>query len=106
NVFKQARIVHRDYKHWSPGEGVLVYCDPPYAGTLGYGVEFNPSEFWRVAEGWARRGAVALVSEGEAPPGWTPVAERTRKAMLEIARGKENRTRLERIFVHASTYGE
>lgn len=57
----------------------FVYCDPPYAGTTGYSTgEFNHDRFWATVEGWARLGAVVLVSEETAPGGWDCVAEKTR----------------------------
>jgi DNA adenine methylase len=62
-----------DYRDWDP-RGALVYCDPPYAGTLGYPgtPPWNPGAFWR----WAARLSASntvLVSEIAAPDGWAEV---------------------------------
>lgn len=51
-----------------PQPGLVVYCDPPYRETVGYGMEFDFDAFdARVLE-WARFGPV-YVSEYEFPHG-------------------------------------
>lgn len=60
-----------DYARLTPGPGCLVYCDPPYAGTTGYGAvgKFDSPDFWRRTQEWAHAGALVLVSEYVAPIG-------------------------------------
>lgn len=53
-----------------PGPGWVVYIDPPYKGTTGYGDRFDRAEVFRAAEAWARAGSYVLVSEAE------PLSER------------------------------
>lgn len=54
-----------------------VYCDPPYAGTAGYGVDFDHSAFWERMECWdALRDVKVFVSEYSAPNSWKPLWER------------------------------
>lgn len=79
-----ARIVQCDYRQWRPGPEAVVYCDPPYAGTTAYaGVgAWDAGEFWSLAERWAKRGAAVLVSEYEAPAGWSPVWEAVKRSCL------------------------
>lgn len=81
---KGARIVQCDYRRWAPGPDVVVYCDPPYAGTTAYdGTDgWDPEEFWATAERWARGGAAVLVSEYRAPESWTPVWSAPARASL------------------------
>lgn len=66
-----------DYRDLSDemGPGTLVYCDPPYANTLGYAGpgSFDSKAFWSVMEAWAESGARVYVSEYTAPPGWVEV---------------------------------
>jgi DNA adenine methylase len=65
--------------------GDVVYCDPPYAGTLGYkgAPAFDHERFWD----WATRlvdetHAFVFVSEFNAPPGWVPVWGKARDASM------------------------
>ena len=53
----------------------VVYADPPYAGTTGYGATgaFDSRAFWDEAAVWRAQGAVVLVSERTAPAGWHEV---------------------------------
>lgn len=55
------------YSAWNP-EGMLIYCDPPYAGTKAYSrvAKFDSAEFWARMRGWAQTNTV-LVSEYAAP---------------------------------------
>lgn len=53
-----------DYREYVHEEGDVVYCDPPYAGTAGYGREFDHEAFWQ----WCRtRDFPVYVSEYQAP---------------------------------------
>lgn len=92
-------VLCRDYRELSIPRNSVVYCDPPYAGTLGYGVEFDSASFWSTASKWASDGALVIVSEQSAPDGWKVLAERTRKHMLRVADSEENKCRREALFV-------
>ena len=53
-----------DYREYVYHDGDVVYCDPPYAGTGGYGREFDHDAFWQ----WCRtRDFPVYVSEYRAP---------------------------------------
>ena len=53
-----------DYRNYVYHDGDVVYCDPPYAGTTGYGREFDHDAFWQ----WCRtRDFPVYVSEYRAP---------------------------------------
>lgn len=44
-------------------EGAIVYCDPPYEGTVGYGYRINNfTEFWKWADKLAEKGHEVYVS--------------------------------------------
>lgn len=49
-------------------EGAIVYIDPPYQGTTGYGADLGRDEVVTLARSWARRGAVVCISEAEPIP--------------------------------------
>lgn len=99
--FRHALIRCVPYTGWNPHENVLVYCDPPYEGTLGFSGsgDFNHSEFWGTVRQWSRQGATVLVSEYSAPVDFDVFAERTRKVMLRATKDTEQEIRTERVFV-------
>ena len=102
-VLARAALSCCDYRTHTPGPGTVVYCDPPYGGTMGYDgtLDFDSAEFWRVAAGWVRDGALVLVSEQEAPADWRPVALRPRRATFRVGAGKGSQPlRQEFLFAH------
>jgi len=48
---------------------LVIYCDPPYAGTAGYDAvgPFNHWRFWRVCQAWESHGVPVFVSEIACP---------------------------------------
>lgn len=93
-----AEFHHVSYDSWSPGEGTLVYCDPPYANTTTYGAVdgFDSDRFWKVTEGWALAGATVFVSEYAAPEPWREVWSAEVKMTVDV---KDNRrTAVEKLF--------
>lgn len=102
SAFQRARILHADYQTHTPDENTLVYCDPPYADTLGYGgsSKFDSAVFWATARHWAENGTLVIVSEAVAPSGWRVLATRERKAMLRVATNEANEVRQESLFVY------
>ena len=79
-------------------EKALIYCDPPYADTVGYSEKFDTAAFWE----WCRRqslaGHVVVVSEYAAPDDFVCIWERETTIHLNN-RGKTHRQ--EKLF----TYG-
>ena len=74
-AFAAAAVIrHCGFQDWNVSADMVVYCDPPYAGTLKYRTDVDHALFWRTAEQWAHQGAAVLVSEQTAPAGWAPVA--------------------------------
>ena len=45
--------------------GSIVYIDPPYVGTTGYGHDLTREEVCTLAERWASAGALVVISEAE-----------------------------------------
>lgn len=56
------------YDQWNP-YNMLIYCDPPYAGTTVYdGVSsFNTNKFWETMYQWSKQDNTIFVSEYTAP---------------------------------------
>ena len=89
-------IVHSDYESMRAiGPGTVVYCDPPYADTVGYAGAskdtFDSERFWSTAAMWADSGASVYVSEYIAPSGWEVVAEMSRQGTLKQKHGESDR---------------
>jgi len=80
----------------------LVYLDPPYANTAGYGgtPRFDAAALWDTAREWSRRGAVVLVSEYAAPPNFVSVASQSKPSSM--AGGHRQAPRTERLYAHTS----
>lgn len=90
-------IINTDYRFHAVSNQTVVYCDPPYAGTTGYGAagDFDHAEFWATAQTWAEKGALVLVHEYSAPDGWEPVLTTYR---TEVMDRKSSGVRAEILF--------
>lgn len=92
------QISLRDYRQIQLDiSGAVVYCDPPYAQTLGYQTgEFDSDEFWRWASVASERLPV-YVSEYEAPEGWECVWSGVKRQSVTLP--SQGRTeRVEKLF--------
>lgn len=88
---RHVRFSQRDYRSIAVPRGAVIYADPPYAGTTGYGEAFDTDEFWATVERWAASGAKVFVSEYKAParfgaPVWEMTRTRDMKAHLTDAK--------------------
>lgn len=75
----------------------VIYADPPYRDTLGYGIEFDHGAFWSTVARWSALGAYVYVSEYAAPE-WAEVVFETplRVSVGTTAQGRPMAT--ERLF--------
>lgn len=92
-----------DYRDVQLPDGCVVYCDPPYAGTDGYGLHksaFDQEAFWN----WARKcERLLFISEYSAPVDFVPIDEVPHRSRLSST---TNKSVTERLFVHESRYNE
>lgn len=93
-------IRHADYRDVDTCLGDVVYCDPPYAGTLGYRAvgEFDHAEFWQTMESWHAKHAFVFVSEFAAPAGWVPVWQGQRGWSTAVAGTKAMARGVDQLF--------
>ena len=96
--FQRARLEVRDYRTLWP-RGAVIYLDPPYAGTTGYGRPFHTDEFWSIVRTWSAHNYV-FVSEYSAPRGFVAIASAHKQ--MTLAGGDHQASRTERLFVHKS----
>jgi DNA adenine methylase len=82
-----------DYRDLFIPNGSVVYCDPPYAGTTGYGRTgaFDSDEFWKWATALSRY-ATVYVSEYSAPEGWRSVWSATPRVTMRVDDNKARAT--------------
>ena len=92
-----------DYRDVQLPDGCVVYCDPPYAGTDGYGLHksaFDQEAFWN----WARKcDRLLFISEYSAPVDFVPIVELPHRSRVSAT---TNNSVTERLFVHESRYNE
>ena len=102
-ALKMATLCNLDYKQHNVTDDFLVYCDPPYRGTQGYGglPLFDSDQFWEVAESWANIGATVIVSEENAPSNWRVIASRQLKHRLKVSTTDTAEQRSEKLWMLA-----
>lgn len=95
-LIRDVTFLAGDFTNWVP-EGMLIYCDPPYAGTTNYGAfnGFDHELFWNTVRMWTEKNTV-LVSEYQAPDDFECVAEFNSRMGLTTA--GERPVRIERLF--------
>ncbi len=78
--------------------GRLIYNDPPYQSTTGYGgiEKFDSDKFWQWAREMSRNNYV-FTSEYVAPPDFTTVLEISTKTDMSNKEGKKD-ARIEKLF--------
>jgi DNA adenine methylase len=89
---------HRDYAECTP-TGYVIYCDPPYGNTTGYGAagKFDTKAFW----GWVRATAqrnVVFVSEYTAPDDIPLVDQFDKTFSMDQVNATGSTKRVERLY--------
>ena len=94
---KEAPIVVStdDYRNYVYQDGDVVYCDPPYEGTYGYGRGFDHEAFWQ----WCRtRDFPVYVSEYRAPEDFISIWCKEKRRLFNSSGLSENA--VEHLFLH------
>ena len=60
-------FIHSDYKNLEIPPNSIIYCDPPYKGTVKYKNGINHNEFWEWCRNKSKEGHAVFVSEYNAP---------------------------------------
>ncbi len=96
--------MHADYREAlaSAYKGSMVYLDPPYANTTGYGAtgSFDSGQFWSIVRKVSEEHDV-YVSEYTAPPDFKCVLEISTKTDLRSKNGV-GEPRIERLFKYGN----
>ncbi len=98
-----AKFVCRDYKDVEIPEQSVVYCDPPYKDTAGYGIKFDSAEFFDYARKLTEAGHKVFISEQQAPEDFVSIWEKPITRSLNNI--SENRLIVtEKLFIHESQF--
>lgn len=77
-------------------ENALIYCDPPYINTAGYGVDFDHSRFYD----WCRaQKELVLISEYSMPDDFIPIWIKQKSVTLCSGAAKKSE---EKLFINKS----
>lgn len=81
-----------DYRELNIPDGAVIYCDPPYMGSGGYGIEFDHEAFWE----WCRTAKNPIViSEYNAPDDFVCIGEHPLQVQFK---GQAPLLRMEKLF--------
>ena len=84
-----------DYCNYVYQDGDVVYCDPPYANTSKYTVDFDNEGFWQ----WCRtRNFPVYISEYRAPEDFISVWSREKRRLF--SRSNLSANTIEHLFLH------
>ena len=84
-----------DYRNYVYQDGDVVYCDPPYANTSKYTVDFDNEGFWQ----WCRtRNFPVYISEYRAPEDFISVWSKEKRRLFNSSNLSANA--IEHIFLH------
>ena len=97
---KGVDLICAPYQRLSIPPKSIVYCDPPYSNTVGYGQDFISKYFWVWCEALVEQGHQVFVSEYVAPPEWKVVWGKQTLNTLDIDTG--GKKGIEKLFVHRS----
>jgi len=101
SIGNRTNFFHADFMTTEPmADKMLIYCDPPYDNTTGYGAigDFDTNAFWNRVRKLSNNGHTVIVSEYVAPDDFSCVLEMSTKTDLHTRNGKE--PRIERLFKH------
>jgi len=95
----QCQIITADFLETEPRPWpIVIYADPPYAGTAGYAATgpFDHGRFWRRCAEWERLGVPVFVSEYACPVSHTEIWSRQHRRFIGGA--DKGAQRIDRLF--------
>jgi len=96
-MLNKTEFICMDYKNVVIPKGAIVYCDPPYKDTTGYGNKFNHETFWDYMRTLSKTHKV-FISEQTAPDDFKCIWEKPLTRTLD--RNKSNQFKsTEKLFI-------
>jgi len=81
DTFMKCSFSLNSYNNLKP-KNALIYCDPPYKSTTGYGdMLFDHTKFWEIMRKWSKNNVV-YISEYTAPSDFKCVSKRAKHQSL------------------------
>lgn len=94
-----AEFICKDYRDVELPDGCVVYADPPYNGTTGYGNEkFDSDVFWDYMREISKN-HIVFISEQNAPDDFVSIWERQLTRTLDVNKNNQFKA-TEKLFVH------
>ena len=94
-----AEFTCKDYREVELPDGCVVYADPPYNGTTGYGNgKFDSDAFWNYMREISKN-HIVFISEQNAPDDFIPIWERQLTRTLDVNKNNQFKA-TEKLFVH------
>ena len=94
DIVRKTDFSSKSYDEVEIPENSLIYCDPPYINTTGYGVEFDHARFYD----WCRaQKELVLISEYTMPDDFIPIWQKNKKVTLCSGSAKKA---VEKLFIH------
>ena len=100
-TLRSAEFTCLDYRDVVIPNDAIVYADPPYKDTTGYGkTEFDSDAFWDYMREISKTNLV-FISEQQAPDDFIPVWQTEFTRTLDV--NKDNQPKIvEKLFIHES----
>lgn len=96
DIVRKTDFHAKSYEEIEIPENALIYCDPPYINTKGYGVDFDHARFYD----WCReQKELVLISEYTMPEDFIPI---WRKNKCVCLCGGGTKKAEEKLFIHKS----
>lgn len=94
DIVRKTDLISKSYDEVDIPENSLIYCDPPYINTTGYGVEFDHERFYD----WCRaQKELVLISEYTMPDDFIPIWLKNKCVIL--CSGSKKKAE-EKLFIH------
>lgn len=98
-VLQNVQFVCNDYHDVVLPKGCVIYADPPYNNTTGYGNKrFDSEEFWVYARETSKE-HLMFISEQSAPDDFISIWERPLTRTLDVNKSNHFKA-TERLFIH------
>ena len=98
-TLNNAKFICRDYRDVELPENCVIYADPPYNNTTGYGKEkFNSKEFWEYAKEVSKN-HLMFISEQTAPDDFITIWDKPFTRTLDVNKNNQF-TVTEKLFIH------
>ena len=100
---KEAKFICKDYRDVEIPEGAIIYADPPYDNTTGYGNEkFSSKEFWEYMR-YLSKNHMVFISEQCAPNDFIYIWEKPFTRTLDV--NKDNQFQVtEKLYIHKDNF--